>query len=313
MPRTGGLGRPRRRWHARAVLRLLLLCGSLLGVACDIPFPPPAPPKPEPTLPSDEELLAARPYSVKEPPDSDGGTPLPLVLALHGYGNSNTGLDAEFELTRLAERRGFLLVMPNGLPDARGNRAWNPDDETKPPFDREYLRALLKDAKVKYAVDPSRVFVFGYSQGAHMAHRLGCDSSDVVTALVSVAGQVATGMTECVPVEKVSVLQVHGTADQAIGYSGDLTEPIDPRIPSAHQTIAVWGRVDGCGALVPSTRTIDLSAEIDGDETTVEVYADCPPGIGVELWTMNGVQHSPSPQPNFSSLLYSFLVQHPRP
>ena len=300
-------------WHTRQVRRsALLLCGCLLA-GCDIPFPAPTPPPEPPALPSPEELLAWRPYRVVEPSSYDGGTPLPLVLALHGYGNSSTGLDAEFGLKRLAERRDFLLVMPNALADSRGNRAWHPENETAFPFDREYLRALLLDAKARYAVDPSRVFVFGYSQGGHMAHRLACDSADVVTALVSLAGQAPKARSGCVPVQKVSALQVHGTEDQAIGYSGDATEPIDPRVPSAHETIAVWGRVDECGALTASTRTLDLSFEVDGDETTVEVYADCPPGIGVELWTMNGVQHSPSPQPNFMNVLYGFLAQHPRP
>ncbi|MDP1829472.1 MAG: alpha/beta hydrolase fold domain-containing protein [Archangium sp.] len=293
--------------------RLLARVFFVLALACgEVPIPEPVPPV-EPTLPPDDELLTARPFQVKEPTGYDGGTALPLLVALHGYGRSGTALDEQFALSRFAESRDVLLVLPNALHDARGNRSWRPASEPKFPFDREYLRAVIQSVKARYAVDPARVFVFGYSQGGHMAHRMGCDAADQVVAFVSLAGQAATQPGECLPARSISALQVHGTDDEAIGYDGDAIPPVDPRIPSAHQTIAVWGRHNGCGALVPTARTLDLSLSVAGDETTVERYAGCPPGIDVELWTMHDVQHWPFPSPNFMSLLYGFLAEHARP
>lgn len=289
----------------------LLLLLVVLGCN-EEPIPEPVAPV-EPTLPPDAELLAARPYQVVTPPELDGGAPLPLLLALHGYGSSGHTLDDEFELSRLAQSRGFLLVLPNATPDARGLRAWRPFALPKSPFDREYLRAVIAQMKADYPVDPSRVFVFGYSQGGHMAHRMGCDASDQVAALVSLAGQAATDPAACLPTQAVSALQVHGTADEAIGYQGDVSPPIDPDVPSAHDTIAVWGRLDGCGALTQSDRTLDLSSAVEGPETTVEEYQGCPQGIGVELWTMHEVQHWPVPRSTFMAQLYAFLALHPRP
>lgn len=295
------------------MFRTCALLSCLTVVACSEPAPPEPVVPVEPTLPSDADLLVARPFQVVTPPSYDGGTPLPLLMALHGYGNTGAGLDGQFDLTRLAASHKFLLVTPNAMPDARGSRSWRPFAVAQSPFDREYLRAVLASVKANYAVDPARVFVFGYSQGGHMAHRMGCDAADQVAAFVSLAGQAATDPSACLPVRKISALQVHGTDDEAIGYNGDVTPPIDPRVPSAHQTIAVWGRVNGCGALLPTTRTLDLSTQVDGDETTIEAYADCPTGIEVELWTMNGVAHWPAPQPSFMAQLYSFFVLHPRP
>jgi len=286
----------------------LLIC---FACACEEPIPEPVPPV-EPTLPPDAELLAARPFEVITPDDYDGGTPLPLLMALHGYGSTGATLDSDFDLTRLAQRRGFLLVLPDGTIDGHGFHAWRPLAVAKTPFDREYLRAVLQSIKANYAVDPARVFVFGYSQGGHMAHRMGCDSADLVAAFASLAGQVPTDPAVCQPARALAALQVHGTADEAIAYDGDTTPPIDPHIPSAHQTIAVWGRNNGCGALVPTVRTLDLSLQVDGDETTVEAFDGCPAGIDVELWTMHDVRHWPSPTPNFMALLYGFLATHPR-
>lgn len=294
------------------VLRPGLLFICLAGFACEDPIPLPVPPVEQP-LPPDAELLASRPFRVFTPSGYDGGTPLPLLLALHGYGNTGGGLDEQFDLERLAESRGFLLVAPNATQDARGFRSWRPHPFAKAPFDREYLHALLQKVKLTHAVDPARVFVFGFSQGGHMAHRVGCDAADEIAALVSVAGQAATDPADCLPARNISALQVHGTLDEAIHYDGDVTEPISPNVPSAHQTIAVWGRVNGCGALEPTSRVLDLSTSVDGGETTVERYVDCPQGFDVELWTMNGVSHWPSPRPNFMGVLYGFLLSHPRP
>lgn len=295
------------------MLRLLALCVFVLAAACgETPIPEPVKPV-EPTLPPDAELLAARPFRVREPTGYDGGTPLPLLIALHGYGSSGAILDDEFSISRFAESHDVLLVLPNGAQDARGNRAWRPFAVAKHPFDREYLRALIQAVKTTHSVDPARVFVFGYSQGGHMAHRMGCDAADLVAAFVALAGQAETDPEACKPARFISALQVHGTDDEAIGYDGDATVPIDPRIPSAHETIAVWGRVNGCGALLPTSRTLDLAQSAGGEETTVERYAGCPPGIDVELWTMNDVAHWPVPPPTFMSLVYGFLALHPRP
>ena len=59
-----------------------------------------------------------------------------------------------------------------------------------PTFDVLYLTAIIHDLEAKYAIDHGRVFVAGHSQGAEMAHRMACDASADVAAIVSLAGQV---------------------------------------------------------------------------------------------------------------------------
>jgi polyhydroxybutyrate depolymerase len=43
---------------------------------------------------------------------------------------------------------------------------------------------------------------------------MACEASDVVTAIVSLAGATFATKDECTPTEPVSVLQIHGTADE---------------------------------------------------------------------------------------------------
>lgn len=282
---------------------------------CEAPLPEwQPPPKPPTTPPSAEELLAARPYTVRLPAGYDEAREWPLLLALHGYGGNGAEVVEHFHLDALADAQGLLLIAPNGLRDARGNFAWNPGRTRSPEWDPSWLTAVLRDAKQKYRVDARRVWAFGYSQGAHMAHRLGCDDSDDVVALASVAGQVSKKPADCAPAQKVSVVQLHGTDDQVIGYLGDVQSATpDPDIPSAHETVAVWARNDGCtGPLERSAQSpIDLSI-VPGEETLIDEYTGCPPGVAVALWSMVDVPHDPSPNADFATKVFFFLSEHPR-
>lgn len=265
-----------------------------------------------PVAPSEATLLMQRPYTPLVP---DAGVPdagWPLLIVLHGYGGTAESTMQTLHLQDAADR--FAMVAPQGKFDSRHNRAWHPGPEHSPYWDVEYLTAIIHDMQAKHPIDPARVFVIGHSQGAHMAHRMGCDASNDLAAVVSVAGQVTTVPSACAPARQVSVLQIHGDEDEAVGYYGDVQHnPPDPSVPSAHETVAVWARNDGCsGGLVDTGVTLDLSRTVDGGETTVAAYKGCPPGIAVELWTMQGVGHTPYATSQFVPSIETFLSAHPR-
>lgn len=292
-------------------MRTALIIASLVLLGCD-QLPEDAPPKdPVPTVPpSDAELLAARSYQLQVPPQYDAGTAWPLMLVLHGYGGMGEETETYWQLDDLIEARGMFIVAPNGLKDRFGNRGWHPEKSSYPEWDRSWLSAIIHDVKAKYAIDPKRVYVFGHSQGAHMAHRMGCDGSAEVTGVISAAGQVTMKPEKCAPEFPVTVLQVHGTADEAIGYEGDVQhDPPDRNVPSAHQTVAVWARNDGCtGALeVPAESPIDLSLQVTGRETKLEQYAGCPHHVAVALWSMQDATHRPEPVPIFARRVLEFV------
>jgi polyhydroxybutyrate depolymerase len=298
-------------WYARAAVLLSALafacCSSSGGASADLG-------PPDMTPPSDRELLASRPYTATPPPGYDAAQKWPLLIGLAGYGGQGFDTTHYLGFDQLATDQGAFLVTPDGMLDSRGNYAWNPEPDQFPQFDVQYLTAIIHDVEANYSIDHGRVFIVGHSLGAHMAHRMACDASADVAAIMSLAGQVAKDPADCAPAQPVSVLQIHGTADTVIGYTGDVqNNPPDPTIPSAHETVAVWARNDHCtGAIAATGVTLHLDSSLTGNETTVEAYAGCPAGIGVELWSIVGGSHTPQVTKPFAPTVWTFLSAHAR-
>ncbi len=276
------------------------------------------------TPPTEAQLLAARPYTPTVPAGYGADKRWPLLIVLAGYNGRGSDTSAYLGFTQLARDQGIFLVTPDADPQHL-RYAWDASPIHAPYFDVEYLRAIIHDLERKYAIDPGRVFIAGHSLGAHMAHRMACDASADVAAIMSLAGQVPKMPADCAPSLPVSVVQIHGTADKVIGYYGDVQNiPPDPAIPSAHETVAVWGRNDRCaGGIAATGQTLDLDGSLPGDETTVAAYSDCPPlddldggvstPVAVELWSIQGGGHDPDVTPQFSQLVWTFLSAHARP
>ena len=227
-------------------------------------------------------------------------------------------MEAEYQLEPLAEKQGFLYVRPNGTPNSWGDLSWNATDaccnsSTPQVDDSAYLISVVDRIKSAYKVDPRRVFVFGISNGGFMAHRLACDHADEISAIVSVVGSTFLDPQMCRPSEPVSVLEIHGTADDSVPYDGGQFESGHP-FPGSEQTVADWATFNGCDA----TRTLtgehlDLEARLTGSETVVSRFDGCPAGIAVELWTVEGGSHALQITPDFVPEALAFLAAHPKP
>lgn len=243
--------------------------------------------------------------------------PLPLVIVLHGYGTSGAVADRLFGFGTILDERRFLLAMPDGNRDENGLRFWNATDACC-GFDRTdvddvaYLEAVIDDMSARYAVDPKRIFVVGHSNGGFMAHRLACDLSDRIAAVVSLAGAVRADPSSCQPAQPVAVAELHGTADRLIRFDGGTLAGIP--YPGAVQTVATWAEKNGCSATTgDAPQRLDLDVLVAGAETTVTRHADCPAGAAAELWTLAGTGHSPLPTADWTLALYDFLDAHPKP
>lgn len=266
-----------------------------------------------------DPLVQARPFAEVVPVGYAPGTPTPLVVLLHGYTATAATQDAYFKLTELALARGFLLALPDGTVDSLGQHFWNATDACcafgETVDDVAYLTAVIRDMQARYSVDPKRVFLVGHSNGGFMAHRLACERSELVAAIVSLAGAVWADPAQCSPTQKVSVLQVHGTLDAVIKYDGGSAKLGAPPHPGAETTVATWAAKNGCTGATrePIGGELDLVVDLPLAETERSSFRGCPAGAAAELWKIRGGSHIPVFNASWADTIYTWLLAHPRP
>jgi len=267
---------------------------------------------------TDEELLADRPFEVLIPASYDMSTATPLVVVLHGFGGNGGQILSYFRLAAAAERHGFLAAYPDGTRDFNGIPHWNATnaccgiERNPPPDDVRYLSVLLDDIEANYNVDSRRIYFIGSSNGAFMSHRMACDRSNRVAAIVALAGVPWNDPDKCQTEEPVSILQVHGDLDNAILYGGGFIDGVP--YPSAIDTVSEWATRNGCNSgLVDSGTNINIDVGISGNETRVQQFTNCPTSGEVELWTILGGGHVPSFDDSWPDSIWGFLSNHPKP
>jgi polyhydroxybutyrate depolymerase len=165
--------------------------------------------------------------------------PRPLIIALHGAGETGTDFANDTGFSRLADREGFLVAYPSaGGPNSFWNMSGQVPGGTN---DVEAIERSLDQLEAAVCVDPARVFVTGVSNGGGMAARLGCELSERLAGIAAVAGGYRA-LPPCRPERALPVLEIHGTGDQVVPYGG---KPPDYR-GSVARWLAQWRRIDGC-------------------------------------------------------------------
>ena len=125
----------------------------------------------------------------------------------------------------IAEREKLILVIPSGALSPDGNPGWNDcraDAESNPKTDDvKFIRALIQNVAKSCAIDRSRIFASGMSNGGNMALRLALELSDQIAAVAVVASAMPKVNICGPPAHPVSVLFMNGTADPLLPYEGE--------------------------------------------------------------------------------------------
>lgn len=225
----------------------------------------------------------------------DVTAPAPLLVLLHGYTATADRQDSYLGVTEQAATRGLYVLLPNGTVDGRGAQFWDVgaccNFTGTPVDDFGYLRDLVREALEARPIDPTRVYVFGHSNGGFMSYRLACELADEVAAIAVLASSELPTDEGCEPSRPVSVLHLHGTEDRVIPYGGGaIGEPF----PGAVEVVARWAGRAGCDDEPVEGEPLDLVPNIDGAETTVAAYRGCADGVDVQLDTITGGVHTPA-------------------
>jgi polyhydroxybutyrate depolymerase len=264
-----------------------------------------------------DPIGGTRPVAIHVPESYHHGSPVPLVMMLHGYSETPAVEEAYLNITAKSDAHGFIYAMPSGTINKDGAPFWNASDACCNLYgstvdDSTYLSTVLTEIQARYSIDPKRVYIVGHSNGGFMAYRMACDHADQVAAIVSFAGAMPMDPSVCKPSQPVSTLEIHGTADILIRYGGGSIGA--NRYPGARTSLDDWVTLDGCvGSADTTSPPLDLDSTLPGAETTVTKFESCKFGGHAELWTITGGAHVPALSSEFTADVIQFLYDHARP
>ena len=204
-------------------------------------------------------------YKVHLPPSYRPGTPMPVLLALHGRTMSGFGRNSMEDLSRfshIADTRGFIVIYPT-----QGTLgAWHygdPEHQLRGSGEPSLLAGVTDAVIRKYGADAKRVHVAGGSAGAAMAVIMAVTYPDVFAALCSIAGGeyaahlLAPGPEQITPVEtaRLAYAQMGPRARQvpALIIQGDADTTVPPLF--AERLVTHWAAIDD----------LAVDGQIDGD------------------------------------------------
>lgn len=287
------LGLPRMAWAqwigATLALLTVLFCGA--GAAAEERLPA----RGEHAMTLDH-VSGARTYLAFAPSQAPPRK-APLVIALHGLGGSGDNILSQGRWREAAARHGFIVLAPDGTVEnpakpprfSTNPRSWNSGPAAgssasdRNVDDSGFLRALIGVWVAAGRVDPDRVYVTGFSNGAAMSFRAGADLSDLVAAIAPVANGLLA------PVDRleapVSLLMIWGEADPINPIAGGPIERANVQLnrPSAEASFARWSDLLACRGrpnLSAPQRAVSLAH-----------HQSCQAGAEARLYRIAGLGH----------------------
>lgn len=254
-----------------------------------------------------------RAYLLYVPSTYQPGTPVPLVISIHGYAEWPAHQAQISRWNRLAEEKGFIVVYPQGT---RFPLRWATVGEGA-ESEVQFISDLIHALSAQYNIDPNRIYANGLSNGGGMSFLLSCRLAESIAAIGTVAGAYLLPWEQCRPARPVPLIAFHGTADPVVPYSGGPSRSFDipfPNIPAWMETYALH---NGCAAPPAS---LPPSGEVSG-----LAYTSCANGADVVFYTITGAGHTwPSGEPlpqwiagrtsqdiDATRQMWQFFEQHP--
>jgi len=242
-----------------------------------------------------------RTYQLHVPQSYSGMDPTPLVFNFHGGGSNATDHETMTQMKPRSDTGGFLLVTPEGWPSPSlaTSRTWNAGKCCGQALhdnvdDIAFVNAMIDAVSEELCVDSKRVFATGFSNGAMLSQRLGCELSDRIAAIAPVSGVLenndldttpVTPIFACNPVRNIPVFEIHGKLDTCEPYYGGVGGGFSTETrASVPQTVADWANRNSCSTTYRLT--------YDNGQVKCWTYNGCAEGADVTLCPVANGGHS---------------------
>ncbi|HLY31350.1 MAG TPA: PHB depolymerase family esterase [Ktedonobacterales bacterium] len=292
----------------------------------------------------------SRPYYVYTPANYQVGTPVPLIVMLHGCTQTPTDFANGTQMNTLADQDQFIVVYPQQTSTYNSLECWNwfqTADQSRGSGEPAIIAGIVQTVEQttsQWTIDTNRVYVAGMSAGAAMAVIMGATYPDIFAAIGVHSGleyQAATSETAATMAQSQggpSPTQQGQAAYNAMGSAARVVPTIDFQGQSDYtvypvngdQVIEQWMQTDHLASngsynasfSSPSTTTNGQVSGSGGHSYTVETWNDTNGNEIEEYWKINGMGHAWSggsssgsytdPNgPSATNAMYSFFMNHP--
>lgn len=172
--------------------------------------------------PDSDCRIGARSYRIAMPEGVSG--PVGAIVFAHGYRGSARGVMRNTGLRRMVSDMGLALIAVKSarddwdIPGAPSEMGSSGDAEMA------YFEAVIADATTRFAIDPDRIMMSGFSAGGMVTWELACRRPDLFAGFAPMSGTFWQGPpANCAG--PASVIHIHGTQDRTVPLGG---RPIGP-------------------------------------------------------------------------------------
>lgn len=221
-----------------------------------------------------------RRYLLHVPSAYDPAIPVALVISLHGAWLSPGSQKRISGWNELADREGFIVVYPQakGFP-----RTWEGlDSDAGLARETRFFDDLIDTLSAELNLDPAKVFINGFSNGAAMTFRLSCSMADRVAAFGMVALPVSP-WENCQAASPASAILFQGTADTFIPFEGGENWMTQAPLPAFQDWFAGWGDRNQCQQHAVASRP--------AEDVRMQEYGNCSHGTSAHLYVLEGAGH----------------------
>ncbi len=206
----------------------------------------------------------------------------PAIVVLHALDLNPADAGASARFGASAIKNGYVLVTPVAI-----DASWNAGTCCVPAAaegidDVQFVSNVIDGLVNQQTIDARRVYVAGFSNGAMLAYRIGCERSQAVAGVAVVAGVLTVDT--CAPSDATDMMAIHQMGDPEVPFVGTDTSKlsIDGHLPGVAESFDRWAKGFRC--------ELDGRSEIDG-RVTRERYK-CADRAKAEVVTIAGGDHS---------------------
>ena len=264
------------------------------------------------------------------------GTPMPLIVVLHGCTESADVIRQLTRFDQLAEAKGFIVAFPEQPQSANYQKCWNFFQDAhlhRGSGEPALIAGITGWVQQHYAVDPHRIYVAGLSAGGAMASVMAATYPDLYAAIGVGSGCEYAATATCAGYQSSDPAKA---AQAAYAEMGARARPLpviafegskDTTVPpvNADQLVRQWLLTDDLAddraqnGSVSTTPDATDSGQVPGGHAYTVRHYD---GDLAQYWLVDGMSHAWSggcscepyadpAGPDETAAMYAFFMSHP--